>query len=971
MTEFRTNFLTAARFFGYSHYHIFKVSISKVKNVVTTYGILVALTVQYFPLHAQESSLMKHYLGEIHANTVLSTDSSQVYLLELAKGVNKAALASDGIFVMRDLGNNLIIGAATGETIAKGSNLIHEFHGVNNKWKIAPFLFATDRSAKRSFVISGTWDSNAVAVLRSFQARFLQPGTAVITTTLEKIIDHIVDLPGVNYVGVESLEPAIESRVLELYLGPNTINAVHDQYPSYDGTGMTLSIKENAYDPSDIDLRNRNVPSTLTSTATDNHATDMATIAAGAGNSFVTGKGVAPATNITSSDFSNLFPDDDHYFADLEAWVQNHSYGTDVESFYGALASAYDRQTIEHPDLVHVFSSGNSGMMTPTQGQYAGIEGVANLTGNFKMAKNILTVGSIDTVGRSVEFTSRGPAHDGRIKPEVVAYSTQGTSNSAALVSGVVVLLQQMFLDRFGSRAPAALVKALLINSATDVGTKGPDFVTGFGSVDAYRAMKDLDEGLFIAGSVGHGEMKTYTLAVPEGAVNLKITLVWHDAPASAGSTKALVNDLDLRVDNGMTWYPWVLDSSSDKVVLMKPVERGEDHLNNVEQITIEHPTAGEYQVIVEGHDVPDVAREFFVAYQWDMEGEFTWMSPTASDNVPYNGETGTYFFWRSALPETTGSLEYTVDDGTSWTVLAQAVELGKGYYRWNMVPETNAIAQARMVVGEQVFMTDPFTISKALFPSVGFNCSDSVMIQWPKAAGADYYDLFSLKDGPFVEHVLSTADTFMILSKSGASSPFYSIQPVFNGARLLRCPMFNYHALGTGCFLTAFTSEALPGQGIQLSLQLGTLYGVSRVDFFRVEDNASTLLRSVEPNHTRVDFLDDNPDQGSNRYRATVHLQNGEQVASEELEEYYLTTLPFVVFPNPVEAAGELTIFSKVFNHPTSTFRLYRSDGSLVVVATLTSDREAIPMNNVSPGFYLLTITSEDGIFNGRIVVK
>jgi hypothetical protein len=37
----------------------------------------------------------------------------------------------------------------------------------------------------------------------------------------------------------------------------------------------------------------------------------------------------------------------------------------------------------------------------------------------------------------------KGPAFDGRIKPEMVAFGIDGSSGAAALVSGVAILLQQ------------------------------------------------------------------------------------------------------------------------------------------------------------------------------------------------------------------------------------------------------------------------------------------------------------------------------------------------------------------------------------------------------------------------------------------------------------------------------------------------------------------------------------------------
>ena len=42
------------------------------------------------------------------------------------------------------------------------------------------------------------------------------------------------------------------------------------------------------------------------------------------------------------------------------------------------------------------------------------------------MAKNIITVGHIDSLGNVLSLSSRGPAYDGRIKPELVAFQKMG-----------------------------------------------------------------------------------------------------------------------------------------------------------------------------------------------------------------------------------------------------------------------------------------------------------------------------------------------------------------------------------------------------------------------------------------------------------------------------------------------------------------------------------------------------------------
>jgi hypothetical protein len=79
---------------------------------------------------------------------------------------------------------------------------------------------------------------------------------------------------------------------------------------------------------------------------------------------------------------------------------------------------------------------------------------------------------------------------------------------------------------------------------------------------------------------------------------------------------------------------------------------------------------------------------------------------------MPYDGETDTYFLWKSSLADTLGRLEYTLDEGITWHSIADRVNLKKGYYRWK-VPGIIALAQARMVVDNNFYTTNHFTISR------------------------------------------------------------------------------------------------------------------------------------------------------------------------------------------------------------------------------------------------------------------
>ena len=93
--------------------------------------------------------------------------------------------------------------------------------------------------------------------------------------------------------------------------------------------------------------------------------------------------------------------------------------------------------------------------------------------------------------------------------------------------------------------------------------------------------------------------------------------LYWHDKEAELEASKALVNDLDLSLldPNGTTYLPWVLNI--DPSAVDDPAQRDIDTLNNIEQITIDLPTAGTYVLKVKGSAIPQGPQKYHLTYEF------------------------------------------------------------------------------------------------------------------------------------------------------------------------------------------------------------------------------------------------------------------------------------------------------------------------------------------------------------------
>jgi hypothetical protein len=159
----------------------------------------------------------------------------------------------------------------------------------------------------------------------------------MIDASMRQLIDSILPLRKVLFVEDGTRVPKEETQVNNLDLSANSINVVHHRFPQWNGDGLTISIKENKPDTTDIDFAGRYLTTTLSSPVTSDHATNMATMIAGGGNSWYLGKGAAWGAIISSSDYSRLLPDPTPELKQYNISVQNHSYGVDIENFYAPM----------------------------------------------------------------------------------------------------------------------------------------------------------------------------------------------------------------------------------------------------------------------------------------------------------------------------------------------------------------------------------------------------------------------------------------------------------------------------------------------------------------------------------------------------------------------------------------------------------------------------------------------------------
>ena len=242
------------------------------------------------------------------------------------------------------------------------------------------------------------------------------------------------------------------------------------------------------------------------SSSNNDHGDHVSGTIMGAGNLDPLGKGMADGA------FLYVYGSSNNNYYDVPAIYQNNdvtitskSYSNGCNAGYTSLAQDLDEQINLYPSLTHVFSAGNDGNSNCSYG--AG-SGWGNVTGGHKQGKNVITVANLTSTGGLASSSSRGPAADGRIKPDIGAKGSSvyspvspytyasytGTSMSCPGIAGVMGQLYQGYKEiNTGQNPPSALMKCLLLNSADDIGNPGPDFKHGWGEVNALRAIKILE----------------------------------------------------------------------------------------------------------------------------------------------------------------------------------------------------------------------------------------------------------------------------------------------------------------------------------------------------------------------------------------------------------------------------------------------------------------------------------------------
>lgn len=893
-----------------------------------------------------------------------------------------------GIDIIRQLDEKTAIAALTNVKSYSAISDLATIAPANNDWKFSPalasVLIAPDKR-ERTLILTGRELNTLISSVSRFnEVKLVWIDSAsrsiVVRVRVKLFKEKILSIPELVFADIQPV-PHVETAIIGYNRGFHGISALDFLVTGANGKNIVTGVKEQKMEAADLDLHKRIVTSPLAAPVVSNHATVVSSIIGGSGNSFYDGRGIANGCTFFSSNFENLFPDDIAILNTNKVTVQNHSYGTQVQQFYGAEAVSYDAQTWQQQQLLHVFSAGNRGTAAATDGRYAGITGYANLTGNFKMAKNVLTVAAIDNKDVVAAESSAGPAYDGRLVPLLTALGPNGTSDAAAMVSGTAAVLQQVYADSNSQvLPPASLVKALMYTTADDIYTKGIDYKTGFGLLNSYAAVKTLQQKQYETDSVSTAQVWTKNINVPVNAARLKVTLCWTDTAAAVNNLKALVNDLDLEVTGpgaGIVYKPWVLSVFAHADSLAKDPVRNRDSLNTSEQVSIDLPAAGTYELKVTGTQTGSFIVPFSVVYAIDTLNTFSYISPLHTSDVNRAEDDSLTIRWKTFVTDTnvTGNLYLSYNGGVNWQLIQPAFKIYRNKYRWP-IKDTASRAMLRMETSFGDFLSREFIISPVCRPQVDFFCTDSFGLSWRKHIYATGYKVYCLTDSPYLKHILTVSDTAVVLNRLLNPSMVYAVEPVpANGIAAARSIAFDISLQGTQCFYrTLYYNLPAPGKA-DLVLELSSTGYTDSIYFEQLSPSGQVMRvigkRSIAAGILLYNqFVNDLP-SGTSYWRVRIRLKSDVVVYTETISIQSSGNRYLLFYPNPSGRNEPVNYFLQPGLPSDSRLQVFDISGRLL--KEYVSLPAQLSFTTLSPGIYICKLISVNNqvLETARLVIR
>ncbi len=589
--------------------------------------------------------------------------------------------ASKGLELGDYLGNRAYLA-----TVRKGVNVRKSFKGTTLRtmlnlaaeWKLSELLTSTKipdwtRTSSQDVridiaVAPNVTEQEARAALELLGAKSIRMEVAYSYIGCEVAIAKLMQLASLPWV--LSVSPTGAPKQLMNHTGQSLSRGNLLGVPTalggrgLDGSGMRIGIWDGnvVYSP-DFGSRVTRMEYQLSAGGGDSHGTHVAGTMVSSGMSDPATQGLAPKAHLWSWNFAQSTSERLNA-VEMEALhkaegvtLSNNSYGLPLNLmcniYFGFAYNVLSKDAImdamirRNPTYLPIFAAGNE--QTGCKDSVVKHYGLPKYGTMGDRTKNAMMIGAVDEIGRMAPFSSWGPLDDGRLGPHVMAKgfkvtstnmfggtnTLSGTSMASPTATGHLTLVSQRYKQLHnGQDIRGDLLKALAMNTATDLAPAGPDFSNGYGLLNAEKMVVTLEKGWHTYHKgLKNGEEYSYEIPVPQGAKEARVMIVWNDTVSAKiykWGQRALINDLDLSVDNTK---PWVCNPAYGKV--QEPAVRGEDHVNNAEQVTFKgNELTGKTKLTVKvvGKEIPAGKQDFQLVWWFEIPGRMRFTAPVATD---------------------------------------------------------------------------------------------------------------------------------------------------------------------------------------------------------------------------------------------------------------------------------------------------------------------------------------------------
>lgn len=632
------------------------------------------------------------------------------------------------------------------------------------------------------------------------------------------LLNTIASWKGVCFIEPIGQEPQPLNLPGKTSHGSSYLNGSNGVGLNYDGYGITLMMTDDGYIGPHIDFKNRADQSacpTCSSSPSATHGDHVAGTIMGAGNLNPDTKGMATGINFIVKNAAinelALTQDAPLLYVTDSLVITSRSYHNGCGGNYSNTTRTLDQDSRLLRSLLHIAAGGNFGA-----DDCVGIQGWANMSNMEQAMKNGLAVGNLNSNDVINSSSSRGPLPDGRLKPDICGVGTSvistqpnntyasfnGTSMACPGVAGTMAQLYQAYKELNGGEYPAnGLMKAVVLNSANDLGNPGPDFIYGWGKINGRKAYNTLFNQSYFIDTIATGQTDNIALTIPTGIKEARIMLYWTDYESTASASVNLVNNLDLTVTDpsAALSFPLILDHTLDVSSLSAVASPGVDSVNNVEQVRLIDPVAGTYTINVAGTAIPQGPQEYFVVYEFITEAIVV--------NYPNGGErfedgVAEIIRWDSPESNSDFTIELSVDNGASWSILG-TVPAAERNYSWGVQNGLDT-KDARIRISNGV-STDESDNNFSIYQqptglSIEWSCSDSLLLKWNPVNNALGYEV-SMLGNMFMDSIGFTVSDSMVIYAPWTDTVWVSVSSISNsGAQSKRALAISREPDQFGC---------------------------------------------------------------------------------------------------------------------------------------------------------------------------